>query len=172
MKIINASNIEYYKKDISAKSEKKQVSNENKTEKSKNIKVTDKVDISILKEEAEKVYAHLKQIVSDLLERQGYSIEQLGELKAEDIKVDQKARDEAAQMIEEGGPLSPENVSNRILDFAKSISGGDKSKFELIKGAIKEGFEQAKKALGGELPEISQKTYDLIQKKLEDWNKE
>ena len=75
-------------------------------------------------------------------------------------------------MIEDGGPLSPEAVSNRIVDFAKSISGGDKSKLALLRDAIEEGFEQAKEFMGGELPEISDTTYELIQEKLDAWEEE
>lgn len=72
-------------------------------------------------------------------------------------------------MIGEGGALSPEKVSNRIVDFTKAISGGDKEKHETLKAAIKEGFEQVEKALGQELPEISSKTYDLVMQKLDEW---
>lgn len=201
MKIVNSANVKYYKKeadnkiknkDISKDSKIKtdetnvaaddtKVSNENTTVRSEQ----DLIDISILKEESEKAYAHLRQIVEDLLQRQGYSIEQLGkvigedaegnqlyELNAEDIKVDQKARDEAKQMVEEGGPLSAEKVSTRIVDFAKAISGGDKSKFELLKGAIEDGFDAVKEIYGDEIPEITQETYDLVQEKLEAWNEE
>jgi hypothetical protein len=132
----------------------------------------DQIDISLLKEESEKAFAHLRQIVEDLLQRQGIEIEKLPDLKAEDIKVDQKARDEAKQMIEPGGPLSPEAVSDRIVDFAKSISGGDKARLEVLRDAIEEGFEQAKEYMGGELPEISSETYDLIQEKLDAWENE
>ncbi len=175
MKINDTVKFEAYKKEISIKTTKVEsqsvVKKEDTQVKSPNT-VEDKVDIELLKEESEKAYSHLRQIVEDLLKRQGYNIEQLGELKAEDIKVDQKARDEAKQMIEEGGPLSPEAVSDRIVDFAKAISSGDKSKFDLISDAIEEGFDQAKEMMGGELPDISQETYDLIQEKMNAWKEE
>lgn len=131
----------------------------------------DKMDISVLKAEADKAYSHLRRIVEDLLKRQGISIERLSdpELKPEDIEVDQKARDEAKQMIEEGGPLSAENVSTRIVDFAKAISNGNLEKFDLLKDAIEEGFNTAKEIFGEEMPEITQETYDLVQEKLEAW---
>lgn len=132
----------------------------------------DKMDISLLKEEAEKAFTHLREIVHDLLKRQGIEIDRLKDLKPEDVKVDQQARDEAQQMISQGGPLSVEAVSDRIVDFAKSISGGDKEKLNLLKDAIEEGFAQAREFMGGELPEISQKTYDMIQEKLTLWEEE
>jgi len=37
--------------------------------------------------------------------------------------------------------------------------------------AFKEGFDQATKAWGKELPEISSKTYDAVMKKFEDYKK-
>lgn len=172
MKITNSAKIEQYKKEINVKIENKELDDRKIKKQKETVQTEDKLDISILKVEADKANAHLRQIVEDLLKRQGYSIKQLAELKPEDIKVNQKARNEAKQMIEEGGPLSPESVSTRIVDFAKAISGDDKSKFNLIKDSIEEGFEQAKEILGGELPEISQETHDLVMEKLDAWYKE
>lgn len=168
MKIVESAKLEVYQKQLQTKSVKKDEAITKEPIKTPE----DKIDISLLKEEADKAYAHLRQIVEDLLKRQGIEIEQLKDLKPEDIKVDQKARDEAQQMIEEGGPLSPESVSDRIVDFAKAISNGDKEKLSLLRDAIEEGFEQAKEFMGGELPEISSQTYDLIQEKLDAWENE
>jgi hypothetical protein len=38
-----------------------------------------------------------------------------------------------------------------------------------LKSSIEEGFRQAAQALGGELPEISHKTHDMIMGKLDKW---
>jgi len=172
MKVNDVGKVEAYQKQINVTKEKKEVTSEVKVKEEAIKTPEDKVDITLLKEEADKAYAHLRSIVEDLLRRQGIEIETLKDLKPEDIKVDQQARDEAKQMIEEGGPLSPEAVSDRIVDFAKSISNGDKSKMKLLRDSIEEGFEQAKEFMGGELPEISSKTYDLIQEKLDAWENE
>ncbi|WGS65484.1 hypothetical protein [Marinitoga aeolica] len=81
--------------------------------------------------------------------------------------------DEKLEMKEElkNGKWSPEAVSDRILEFAKSISGNDKSKIELLRNAVKKGFEDVKGILGGKLPEVSEKTYDLVMKKFDKWEK-
>lgn len=137
-------------------------------------KPTTKVDtntIERLKAESEQAHAQLRDLVKRMLERQGIHIEDIKSGKAE-FKVDDKARLEAQEAIGEGGALSPENVSDRIVDFAKAISGGDKSKFDLLKGAIEDGFKAAKDAFGGTLPEISQQTFDLAMEKLENWKDE
>ena len=61
---------------------------------------------------------------------------------------------------------SPEKVSQRIVDMALAFSGDDLDKLEEMKEAIDKGFEAAEGILG-ELPEVSKKTYDLIQQKLQ-----
>ncbi|MCH4888685.1 hypothetical protein EZV73_13915 [Acidaminobacter sp. JC074] len=186
MRIVDTAQIEAYKSQIKVQkndgSKKVKIEGESTyakvsvertiTDKAESMEPKDQIDISLLREEAEKAHAHLRQIVEDLLRRQGIEVEKLADLKPEDIQVDQQARDEAKQMIDEGGPLSPEAVSDRIVDFAKAISNGDKSKLELLREAIDEGFEQAKNFMGGELPEITDKTYELIQEKLDAWEEE
>ncbi len=134
-------------------------------------KPTTKVDettILKLKEESEATYNSLRELVRQLLLRQGLKPEDLKRLD-QTIEVDETARLEAQALISEGGALSAENVSDRIVAFAKAISGGDKEKFNEIKAAIEEGFRQAEEALGGTLPEVSQKTYKLVMEKLENW---
>lgn len=106
-----------------------------------------------------------------LLQKQGLSFEDVAQGEKPFV-VDEETLLEAQAAVEEGGPFSPENVSDRIVEFAKAISSGNKSKFELLKGAIEEGFGAAAKALGGELPEISRKTYDLVMEKLDKWVEE
>lgn len=127
--------------------------------------------IEKLKAESEQAHEQLRNLVRQLLERQGMRFQDVisGE---KELVVDEEARLQAQAAIGEGGPSSPENVSDRIVEFAKAISGGDKSKFELLKGAIQDGFEAARQALGGTLPDISNKTYDLVMEKLDRWMEE
>lgn len=127
--------------------------------------------IEALKAESEKAHENLRDLVRRLLERQGVTMDDVLKGKKEFV-VDDEARAEAAAAIADDGPLGAEKTSDRIVDFAKAISGGDKSKFDLLKNSIKEGFEAAKKALGGELPEVSQRTYDLVMEKLDNWKNE
>lgn len=134
-------------------------------------KPTQQVDTNLiakLKAESEKAHEQLRNLVKQMLERQGMSFNDVMSGEKEFV-VDEQARTEAQAAIGEGGPSSPENVSDRIVDFAKAISGGDKSKFNLLKGAIQDGFNAARDVLGGTLPEISEKTYDLVMQKLDQW---
>jgi hypothetical protein len=120
-----------------------------------------------LRAESEKAFESLRRLVEQLLQRQGYSVRNI-QAGLDELQVDETARVEAAALIAEDGPLGAEAVSNRIVEFAIAISGGDKSKVEQLKGAIEEGFRQVREMLGG-LPEVSVKTYDLVMSKLDDW---
>ncbi|MGE5604553.1 MAG: hypothetical protein ACM3YE_02555 [Bacteroidota bacterium] len=131
--------------------------------------------IQQLKDESENALSHLRQIVAALLKRQGLEFQDISEIKPEDldeVTVDEIAQEEAQAMLEGNGELSPAKVSDRIIDFAKAISGGDKSKFDLLKKAIDDGFEAAGIDFGAELPDICKETYDLTMEKLEAWAKE
>lgn len=131
---------------------------------------TDVATIKRLKEESDRTYAQLKELVRQLLEQQGMSFRELLQLRGSDI--DEETRLKAADMIGEGGPLHPDAVSDRIVEFAKSLSGGNKEKIALLRGAIEKGFKEAAKALGGELPDISKQTYGLVMEKLAAWEEE
>lgn len=130
----------------------------------------DQLTISSLMGETDELRDRLKTIVSDLLQRQGKSLENLK--PGEKVTVDDIAKAEAEQMIAEDGPLGVEKTSERIFQFAKAISGGDQSKLQVLKDAIEEGYKAAEKYFGGELPEISQKTIERVYEKLDDWTKD
>ncbi|ABR46999.1 conserved hypothetical protein [Alkaliphilus metalliredigens QYMF] len=128
----------------------------------------DESTIQKLKEESESAHNHLREMVKQLLERQGLTFKDLAGLD-EGVKIDEETRLEAQAMIAEGGPFSPENVSDRLIAFAKAISGGDKGKIDILRSAIEKGFKEAQEMLGGELPEISHTTYELTMEKLDAW---
>lgn len=131
--------------------------------------VYNKPTIDQLKKESEKSYDNLKRMIEDMLSKQGKT---LGLLNPKDtINIDETTRAEANKLIGPDGPLGIESMSDTIVNFAKSISGGDKSKLDTLKNAIIKGFKEAERALGG-LPEISMKTYDRIMEKLDIWDKE
>src|SRR3989339_152790 len=72
-----------------------------------------------------------------------------------------------------------DNTSQRIVDFAtsflSSFSGENSEFFKTIKGAIEEGFKQAKDILGnlpGPVGKLIQKTYDLTMQKLDKYEQD
>ena len=84
-------------------------------------------------------------------------------------EIDPALVEQAKLDIEGDGYWSPESVSDRFIEFAKALSGEDPSKIDLLVDAFKQGYEAAKDIWGDELPEISQKTYDLTMEKFETW---
>jgi hypothetical protein len=133
--------------------------------KAKNI---DYNEVNRLIEEAEKSYEGLKELVQRLLSRQGKKLEDVLSGK-EVLIVDEETRAKAAEAISENGEWGVEAVSDRLVAFAKAISGDDKTKAGELKEAIAQGFKEAEKMLGGKLPEISQRTYDETMRKLDEW---
>ncbi len=131
--------------------------------------VYDKGAVDSLRKEALRIHGNLVRIVEELLRRQGKTLNLLGDDDL--IEVDDIARAEAQALIGPDGDLGVEAVSDRIVDFAKALSGGDKSKLETLRNAIDQGFKEAEKMLGG-LPDISRQTYDRVMEKLKAWEEE
>lgn len=75
----------------------------------------------------------------------------------------------AQEDIGENGYYGVKQTSQRILDFAKAITGGDPSKIGEMRKMAQEAFDDVAKIMGGKLPEISQKTYDAVMKGFDEW---
>lgn len=78
-------------------------------------------------------------------------------------------RSKAVSDISEDGYYGVKQTSERILNFAKALTGGDSSKIEEMRKSIEKAFSDVRKMFGGKLPEISEKTYDAIMKGLDEW---
>lgn len=116
-----------------------------------------------------------RQMVQGLFNTQGnYSVDATGGLKAlfENLTVDEETKLAAQQAISEDGEWGVEATANRILDFAKAISGGDPEKIELLRKAVEDGFKAAEDLWGGKLPEISYKTRERVMEGFDAWAKE
>lgn len=133
----------------------------------------DSIEIDKLQKNVDDRLSSLRETVRAMIEKQGYHFNDpklsTGEAK---IEIDSETATKAQSEISDDGYWGVKQTSERIIEFAKKISDGDTSKLETLKGAIKEGFEAAKKAFGGKLPEISQKTYDAVMEGLDNWSKE
>ena len=129
--------------------------------------------VNKLKADAEARTAQLRSLVEKLMLGQGNAIGTADDmwsfLRSGNFTVDAQTKAQAQADIAEDGYWGVNQTSDRILDFAKALTGGDPSKAEDMREAFKKGFEQAKKTWGGELPEISQKTYEATMKKFDEW---
>lgn len=135
--------------------------------------------IAKLKADADAKFSQLRGIVEQLISKQSKASETVsiweqfknGVLNGT-IEVDPATAKQAQEDISEDGYWGVKQTSERILDFAKAISGNDPEKAEQMREAIKKGYESAADLWGGELPEISQQTYDAVMKGLDDWKAE
>lgn len=132
--------------------------------------------IAKMKADAEERTAQLRSLVEQMISKQGATIAAADDiwkfLAKGDFTVTPEVKAQAQADIAEDGYWGVEKTSERILEFAKALSGDDPKKADLLLNAFKKGFEEATKAWGDELPEISQKTYDAVVEKFEAWKNE
>lgn len=132
-------------------------------------------DIDALIKEAEKSTEQLRKLVEKLILKQSrkQGIEQNKKADNEEaIKIQETSKATKAELsISEDGEFGIKAVSDRLVDFAIAVSGGDKSKLSQLISAIDSGFAAARESFGGELPDICNKTYDETMRKLNEWAK-
>lgn len=133
----------------------------------------DRQKLNEIKLDFQKNTSSFKEMVKNLIEKQGKNYNQVisnaSNGKSPIVKVDDETKASAAEAISENGYWGVNKTSERILEFAKTLSGGDASKINALKNAFKEGFEKAKEAFGGTLPDISQQTYDKVMQGFDEW---
>lgn len=138
----------------------------------------DQSTIDKLKADAEARYSQLASLVEKLISKQGqsYKYSTLGDLMkdvaAGKLDVDPETVAQAKKDVADDGYWGVEQTATRIVDFAKALTGGDPDKIDEMRAAIEKGFAGAKKVWGGDLPEISGKTYDRINELLNEWQSE
>lgn len=109
----------------------------------------------------------VKESIGDQNQGYKYAIEKALKEGTDEIKPEMI--EQAKQDVGEGGYWSVENTVDRILKFAKALSGEDPEKAEMLKEAFLKGYEEAEKAWGGGLPEISQKTKEAVLEGFDNW---
>lgn len=145
-------------------------------------KVNNKVDsetIARLKADAEERTASLRSLVERMMTKQGKTVAESGILDFENgtnlaqvfkgLEVDEETRLQAQKDTAEDGYWGAEKTSDRILEFAKGLAGDDPELAKKMLGAIKQGFEEAGKAWGEDLPGLCQDTMKLALEKVNKW---
>ena len=127
--------------------------------------------VNKLKADAESHTKQLQNIVQQLMTKQGQTFNNANDmwrfLASGKFEVDEATKLQAQKDIAEDGYWGINQTSDRIIDFAKALTGGDPSKIEDMRDAFKKGYEQAEKTWGGKLPEISKQTYDAVMEKFD-----
>ena len=136
-------------------------------------KKTDTALVAKLKADAEERTSQLRSLVEKMMTKQGIAIGTADDmwkfLAKGDFTVDAETKAQAEADIAEDGYWGVEQTSERILDFAKALSGNDPDKADLLLDAFKKGFQEATKTWGDELPDISKRTYDAVLEKFDKW---
>lgn len=151
-----------------------------KTSATRKDSVTQKKDhaaiVAQMKADTEKRTQQLTDLVQQMISQQGKKLGQSDSiwsfLAGGDFTVSPEVKAQAQADIAEDGYWGVEQTSDRILDFAKALSGDDPSKADELLNAFKKGFEQATKAWGKDLPSISQDTYKAVEEKFDKWKNE
>lgn len=132
--------------------------------------------IAQMKADTEARMNQMQSYVQQMMNQQGIAIGTADDiwsfLASGDFTVTEAAKAQAQEAISEDGYWGVEQTSQRIIDFAKALSGGDASKADLLLDAFKKGFEEATGTWGKELPEISQNTYKAVEEKFAAWKAE
>jgi hypothetical protein len=133
----------------------------------------DTATIDRLIAEADKRAQSLRDLVEKMLLKQGQTVTKATDiyalLREGKLEVDPETSAQAQKDIAEDGYWGVDQTSERMVSFAKALAGSDPSKANLMIDAVKKGYEEAAKAWGGELPEISKKTLEATISKLEAW---
>ena len=76
--------------------------------------------------------------------------------------------DEAASLVGDDGYYGVAKTSQRIADFVLNGAGDDMERLQQGRTGVLRGFEEAEKAWGGKLPDISYQTIEKALKSIDD----
>lgn len=122
--------------------------------------------IAKLKADADARTSQLRSLVEQMMTKQGQTYGKANDiwsfLASGKFTVDPATKAQAQADIAEDGYWGVNQTSQRILDFATALTGGDPDKIDDMRAAFEKGYKMAEKKWGGELPGICKKTYDAV----------
>jgi negative regulator of replication initiation len=134
--------------------------------------------VSQLKADQEQRQTQLLDIVRQMMTKQAttYTTATSGSsddiwkfLASGDYTVDEAAKAQAQQDISEDGYWGVTQTAQRLFDFASALAGDDEEQMKKMQEAMQKGYDQATKAWGKDLPDISSKTLEAANKLFEDY---
>lgn len=132
--------------------------------------------IAKLKADAEARTSQLRSLVEKMMAKQANTYGNANDiwkfLAKGDFSVDPATKAQAQADIAEDGYWGVEQTSSRIIDFATALTGGDPDKIAEMRDAFLKGYKQAEKTWGGELPDISKRTYEAVLSKFDQMAKD
>ena len=127
--------------------------------------------VNKLKADADARTSQLRSLVEKMITGQATTYGKANDiwsfLRSGNFTVDAATKARAQADIAEDGYWGVNQTSDRIIDFATALTGGDPDKIEEMRAAFEKGFKKAAKTWGGSLPDISQRTYDAVMEKFD-----
>lgn len=127
--------------------------------------------VNKMKADADARTAQLRSLVEKMMAGQADAYGKANDiwsfLREGNFTVDAATKKQAQADIAEDGYWGVNQTSDRIIDFAKALTGGDPDKIEDMRAAFEKGFKKAGKTWGGDLPDISQRTYKAVMEKFD-----
>lgn len=127
--------------------------------------------INKLKADADARTSQLRSLVEKMMSKQADTYGNANDiwnfLRKGNYTVDPATKLQAQQDIAEDGYWGVKQTSDRIINFATALTGGDPNKIDEMRAAFQKGYAMAEKKWGGKLPEISQQTYDAVLEKFD-----
>lgn len=127
--------------------------------------------INKLKADADARTAQLRSLVEQMLGKQTNAYGQANDiwqfLRSGEYTVDAATKAQAQADIAEDGYWGVNQTSDRIIQFATALTGGNPDKIEEMREAFKQGYKQAEETWGGSLPDISKRTYEAVMEKFD-----
>ena len=171
---------DYSNYDSTAKSAKSEEQAKNSQKNSSGVTYSSKMTdseraevVAKLKSDSQRQVDSFKSMVQDMFQKQGLAVKNSDDiwsmLASGNYTVDQATADKAKSLISEDGYWGVDQTSDRIVEMAKALSGGDEEGMNKILAAFEKGYKQAAKSWGRELPDISKQTYDAVQQKFKDY---
>lgn len=129
--------------------------------------------IAQLKADAEARTAQLQSLVEKMITKQGQTLAKTDDmwafLASGNFTADAETIEQAKRDVAEDGYWGAEQTSDRILSFAKALAGDDPDKADELLEAFKKGYKEATGTWGKDLPSLCSDTYDLVEKKFNEW---
>ena len=118
-----------------------------------------------LKSENEQRMANLvKQMLSQQIDKSNmWERLRTGKFTADEATIKQAQAD-----IADDGYWGVEQTSDRLVQYATALTGGDPEKLDMMIAAFEKGYAAAEKTWGGTLPSIAQRTREATLKKFQD----
>lgn len=135
--------------------------------------------VKALKEEVEARQKQFLELVKQSLTGQGEKIAIATDnmdgiwkaLAKGNFTVSEEVKKQAQEDISEKGYWGVEQTSKRMFEHASALAGDDVEQMKAMQKAMEQGYKEATKAWGKELPDISKKTLEAANKLFEDYYK-